>query len=235
MPFSIGIFHLDMRLKNTNVLRNMPLTTSLSIRVMASKRMSPLSINQEIIDKEIDMSNLFKLGAILVACYFGYQHWFAAFPLEEYRLISVPVTLNILPNPKVSRTQNNQVDFELLDSQKHKDDSLTMFVMSYHSTMERFEAEDLEFIPYDIKKYSPVGNSFGDLDAMTEDSIIDRGYINTDGMRGYQLVMKLEAQQINLIQHIYIIDEHLLVLMASYQSKREEKTARNFLNSVQFL
>ena len=181
------------------------------------------------------MSNLLKLGAILVACYFGYQHWFAAFPLEEYRLASVPVTLDILPDPRISRTQNNQVDFELLDSQKHKDESLTMFVMSYHSTMDRFDAEDLEFLPYEIEKYSPVGESFGGLKGMTEDSIIDRGYINTDGMRGYQLVMKLEPKQINLIQHIYIVDEHLLVLMAGYHSEREEKTARNFLNSVRFL
>ncbi|MCZ4337139.1 hypothetical protein [Shewanella colwelliana] len=194
-----------------------------------------LSTHKEGLNKEIDMANLFKLGVIMIACYFGYQHWFAAFPLEEYRLTSVPVTLDILPAPKVSRTQNNQVDFELLDSQHHQDNSLTMLVMSYHSSMDRFEAEDLEFLPYEIEKYSPVGNTFGGLNAMTEESIIDRGYINTDGVRGYQLVMKLEPQQINLIQHIYIVDEHLLVLMAGYQSEREEKTAKNFLNSVQFL
>ncbi|MCG9747919.1 hypothetical protein [Shewanella sp. Isolate8] len=47
--------------------------------------------------------------------------------------------------------------------------------------------------------------------------------------------MRMPKDDLRMLQHIYIIDDHLLLLMASYQSSREEQTARNFLDSVQRL
>ncbi|MCG9755754.1 hypothetical protein L1D40_11090 [Shewanella insulae] len=93
------------------------------------------------------MSHLIKLAALVAALYFGYQHWFAPYPLQTYRLTSVPVSLKLLPEAKVLHKQNAQVEFESLNTQKNREDKLTMFVMSFKSSMERIEPEDLEFLP----------------------------------------------------------------------------------------
>ncbi|QYJ90472.1 hypothetical protein [Shewanella halotolerans] len=179
------------------------------------------------------MSHLIKLAALVAALYFGYQHWFAPYPLETYRLTSVPVSLKLLPDPKVLHKQNTQVEFESLNTQKNADDKLTMFVMSFKSSMERFEPEDLEFLPYEMDKYTAMAGP--EVAAILEELILSKGYINTNGMRGYEVEMRLPKDDTRMLQHIYIIDDHLLLLMASYQSSREEQTARNFLDSVQRL
>ncbi|MCG9739802.1 hypothetical protein L1D32_16680 [Shewanella insulae] len=179
------------------------------------------------------MSHLIKLAALVAALYFGYQHWFAPYPLETYRLTSVPVSLKLLPEAKVLHKQNAQVEFESLNTQKNREDKLTMFVMSFKSSMERIEPEDLEFLPYDLDKYTSMAGP--EVASIFEEMILSKGYINTNGMRGYEVEMRLPKDETRLIQHIYIVDDHLLLLVAGYQSSREEQTARNFLDSVQRL
>ncbi|QYJ82885.1 MULTISPECIES: hypothetical protein [Shewanella] len=84
-----------------------------------------------------------------------------------------------------------------------------------------------------MDKYTSMAGP--EVAAILEELILSKGYINTNGMRGYEVEMRLPKDDTRMLQHIYIIDDHLLLLMASYQSSREEQTARNFLDSVQRL
>ncbi|MCG9713031.1 hypothetical protein L1D29_09430 [Shewanella insulae] len=84
-----------------------------------------------------------------------------------------------------------------------------------------------------MDKYTAMAGP--EVASIFEDMILSKGYINTNGMRGYEVEMRLPKDETRLIQHIYIVDDHLLLLVAGYQSSREEQTARNFLDSVQRL
>ncbi|MPY25027.1 hypothetical protein FM037_02265 [Shewanella psychropiezotolerans] len=183
------------------------------------------------------MYNLFKITVIAVIITFVYQQWFAALPLTGYHLSSVPVKVKMLSGSQVSRSTDTTSDIESIIAPKSKEKPIVMVAMSVSSTMENFEESDIEFIPDEYQKFDQLGSIYGNIAGKSFSVKQDRGFIDQNGKRGYQMTMKMTAQEkeFTLVQQVFIVGEHLLVFMASYSDTQEENTAMAFLDSIEFL
>ncbi|WP_076411980.1 hypothetical protein [Shewanella sp. UCD-KL12] len=183
------------------------------------------------------MYNIFKITVIAVIITFVYQQWFAALPLTGYHLSSVPVKVEMLKGSQVSRDTDTTSDIESIIAPKSKEKQIVMVAMSVSSTMENFEESDIEFIPDEYEKFNQLSAIYGNIAGSNFAVDQERGFIDQNGKRGYQMKVKMQAQEteVTLIQQVFIVGEHLLVFMASYSDTQEENTAMAFLDSIEFL
>ncbi|MBW8182745.1 MULTISPECIES: hypothetical protein [Shewanella] len=183
------------------------------------------------------MYNLIKLIAIAAIISFTYLKWFAPLPLTGYYLSTVPVKVDMFSGAHAKYDTDSTTDIESIISQKNKENPIVMVALSVSSTMENFEESDIEFIPDEFEKFDQLGSIYGNIANNSLMMEQERGFIDQNGKRGYQMTMTMavKEEQFTLIQQVFIVGEHLLVFMTSYSDIQEEKTAMAFLDSIEFL
>ncbi len=179
------------------------------------------------------MTRLILIISLMVGAFYGYRHFLAPLPLESHFLSSIPVKVRMLPSPHVASRVTGQVSVEQVINQQAEYKDMSLIVLAMGPAFDEFDDQDIDELS--LEDFDSISRRFG-TDMGINAAIVRRGFIRHQGKKGYELVVNLGNDKGEMVQHVYTHNNHLLLLMATYnENDREKKTALAFLDSVEFL
>ncbi|MDO6526047.1 hypothetical protein [Motilimonas sp. 1_MG-2023] len=180
------------------------------------------------------MKKLIGLLILIVVAVLAYRQFLTAEPLQTYYFKTIPVSIATRPDVNVESKVTEEMTFELASSGAKDKVVLTGLVLD--TVVEDMTQQSIEEL--DQEDFYELISKMDKRLANDSVSLIERGFVEQAGQRGYRVVFNLnnKGKEMIMEQRMFVYQAHMLLLMTMHQGGLgDEKTAEAFFDSLAFL